>query len=290
MKKTTSPRDIVYRMIIPRGSRERFLPRLHPNCRSLTEFGVTMAGTSEVVPGYTMGRPEPPFHVFLFTRSGRAEIRFADKKLAIPSGSFLIAPTKIPYEYTIVGRRWDFVWFHLAANRYWSWLEKKPIMLMRSDAHELIDTLMKTIITATLAADPASNVVAQSASTLMRSVLEREIRDFREPPDKQKHAVMHTLADEMSSKLDQQWTLERMAEFSGVSKRELNRMALDTFGASPLACITRFRMERARELLKNSDYRILDIAGMVGYTDEFAFSAAFKRIVGLSPKKFRSAK
>lgn len=46
-------------------------------------------------------------------------------------------------------------------------------------------------------------------------------------------------------------------------------------------------MEKAKQLLLNSDYTIRQITDMVGYTDEFTFSKAFKRYTGLSPKYYR---
>ena len=51
--------------------------------------------------------------------------------------------------------------------------------------------------------------------------------------------------------------------------------------------VTRLRMQQAQEYLINTDYMIKSIARLLGYSDSFSFSAAFKREAGCSPKQFR---
>ncbi|MNW18466.1 HTH-type transcriptional activator Btr [compost metagenome] len=45
-------------------------------------------------------------------------------------------------------------------------------------------------------------------------------------------------------------------------------------------------MDRAKELLSLSDYRLKSIASSVGYTDEFYFSRIFKKVTGQSPRDY----
>ena len=50
--------------------------------------------------------------------------------------------------------------------------------------------------------------------------------------------------------------------------------------------ITKVRMKQSIKLLEKGDYRITDIAEMVGYSDVFYFSKKFKKIYGCSPSEF----
>lgn len=50
----------------------------------------------------------------------------------------------------------------------------------------------------------------------------------------------------------------------------------------------KLRMERAKELLENSDIKILDIAERLGYTDNHYFSKAFKNYYDVSPSQYRN--
>jgi two-component system response regulator YesN len=52
-------------------------------------------------------------------------------------------------------------------------------------------------------------------------------------------------------------------------------------------CITQVRMKKAMELIKQSDIKLYDIAGMVGYSDSSYFTKIFKKQVGITPSEFR---
>jgi AraC-like DNA-binding protein len=47
------------------------------------------------------------------------------------------------------------------------------------------------------------------------------------------------------------------------------------------------RIDRAKQLLIGSDHKIGTIAGMCGYQSANSFCIAFKRVTGMSAKKFR---
>lgn len=51
-----------------------------------------------------------------------------------------------------------------------------------------------------------------------------------------------------------------------------------------LTYLTRWRMYRARVLLRDEQARVSEVARALGYGSETAFSTAFKREVGLAPR------
>ncbi len=60
-----------------------------------------------------------------------------------------------------------------------------------------------------------------------------------------------------------------------------------TVGKSPMEYIQQCRIERAKELLVNSNLSIMQIAGEVGYSYESSFTKIFKLRENISPKNFR---
>jgi YesN/AraC family two-component response regulator len=54
-----------------------------------------------------------------------------------------------------------------------------------------------------------------------------------------------------------------------------------------LEYLTNYRIERAKDLLKNTNYKMYEISEMVGYKTSQYFSSVFKKIVGLSPLEYR---
>ena len=51
--------------------------------------------------------------------------------------------------------------------------------------------------------------------------------------------------------------------------------------------ITEYRMEKAKQLLRDGRYKISDISSRVGYTDGNYFGKSFKKYCGLSPSEYR---
>ncbi|WP_196451271.1 helix-turn-helix transcriptional regulator [Planomonospora sp. ID82291] len=58
-------------------------------------------------------------------------------------------------------------------------------------------------------------------------------------------------------------------------------------GESPLAYLTGWRMALAADLLAEPAATVTSVARRVGYADAFGFSAAFKRVRGMSPTAYR---
>lgn len=46
-------------------------------------------------------------------------------------------------------------------------------------------------------------------------------------------------------------------------------------------------ISRAKELLEDTNYTVMDIAVMVGYSSNSTFTRAFLSIVGMTPKEYR---
>jgi two-component system response regulator YesN len=51
--------------------------------------------------------------------------------------------------------------------------------------------------------------------------------------------------------------------------------------------LTEYRIEKAKNMLNDSRYKITDISSKVGYSDGNYFGKAFKKLVGLSPSEYR---
>lgn len=87
---------------------------------------------------------------------------------------------------------------------------------------------------------------------------------------------------------DAAWTLDRLAKISGVSRSLFARRFSECVGESPMAYVRRWRMSLAARLLVSDRDRPLEsVARDVGYTSQFAFSRAFKQVLGQAPGRFR---
>ncbi len=85
------------------------------------------------------------------------------------------------------------------------------------------------------------------------------------------------------------WTLTTLAHEIGLSRATLTRRFSSLIDCSPMRHLTWWRMTKAMAMLQEETAPIATLAGRVGYANEFAFSKAFKREVGMSPSAYRRA-
>ncbi|MGE8359951.1 AraC family transcriptional regulator [Pseudomonas sp.] len=82
------------------------------------------------------------------------------------------------------------------------------------------------------------------------------------------------------------WTLQALAERACMSRSAFAQKFRDTIGSSPMEYVTRWRMLLAGDKLENSSDPVSVISSSLGYESESAFSTAFKRVMGTSPRQY----
>ncbi|KOV82188.1 AraC family transcriptional regulator [Nocardia sp. NRRL S-836] len=92
----------------------------------------------------------------------------------------------------------------------------------------------------------------------------------------------------MHSDVARPWTLAQLAREAGVSRTTLASRFTRLVGTPPLTYLTEWRMALAADLLAESTATVAAVARQVGYADAFGFSAAFKRVHGVSPSECRA--
>jgi len=83
------------------------------------------------------------------------------------------------------------------------------------------------------------------------------------------------------------WTLQKLASRVGASRSTLAERFARIVGIPPMQYLANWRMQVAANRLLDSSAKVYRVANEVGYDSEAAFSRAFKRIVGVSPKAWR---
>jgi AraC-like DNA-binding protein len=93
----------------------------------------------------------------------------------------------------------------------------------------------------------------------------------------------------MHGDLARPWTLESLGRLVGLSRSALADRFRHLLGEPPMQYLTRWRLQIAAQLLRDTDDGLAAIAGKVGYESEAAFNRAFKRHAGEPPATWRNA-
>jgi AraC family transcriptional regulator len=100
---------------------------------------------------------------------------------------------------------------------------------------------------------------------------------------------LRKVEDYVSACLADEIAVEQLAELVELSPFHFFHVFKETTGMSPLQFVTRERITRAQQLIRETSRSLIEIALEVGYTSPSHFAQVFRRVVGVTPSEFRNA-
>ena len=89
------------------------------------------------------------------------------------------------------------------------------------------------------------------------------------------------------SHIKERITIEDLADELGVSASYLSRLFKKETGESVSAYIRKQKIEMAKNMLRYSDYSMIEIANRLAFSSQSHFIQQFREVVGMTPKKYR---
>lgn len=83
-------------------------------------------------------------------------------------------------------------------------------------------------------------------------------------------------------------TVNQLADIENYNVTYYNDWFKQQTGLSPSLYLRNIRIDKAKELLSTTDCGVVDIALMVGYGSNAAFTRAFRSLTGVTPKDYRN--
>jgi AraC family transcriptional activator of mtrCDE len=85
------------------------------------------------------------------------------------------------------------------------------------------------------------------------------------------------------------WTLDQFASLCNMSRATFVRQFQEAIGRSATDVLTEVRMTLAGRKLLESGLAVAEIGEMVGYQSDAAFQRIFKRLIGVTPARYRAS-
>lgn len=82
--------------------------------------------------------------------------------------------------------------------------------------------------------------------------------------------------------------LDMLSKIVYINPYYLSKLFKEKTGENYISYLTRVRIENAKKLLRNPEYKIYSISEMVGYDSARHLSKVFKEFTGLTPKEYRN--
>ena len=167
-----------------------------------------------------------------------------------------------------------------------------PIVHLRSDADRAaIRWSLERLMQELRFPQPGSVLIAQQlAYSMLVQALRLHIGDQGEErvgwlfalADDQLRRSLYALHDDPSHP----WTLEELAHIAGMSRSNFAEKFRRRVGKPAMEYLIHWRMLKAADMLATTSDPVGEIAQAIGYESESAFSAAFKRVLGHSPRQY----
>jgi len=167
-----------------------------------------------------------------------------------------------------------------------------PFEILISRQVELVDALMRRIIL--LAEEPQAEAANTALLTALLTELYREYT--REPTageaevsgtELHHYEIIMRSAARIRESPSEVLSVAQLASEAGYSVDHFSRVFLSITGLRPQDYLIKARIDRARQLLAESDLSIGEVATRVGFADIFYFSRLFRQRMGQPPSEFR---
>ena len=134
---------------------------------------------------------------------------------------------------------------------------------------------------------------------LINSICEQALTDrVRGPHDRQRlplrarlgvqNSRILSIIEMMEANLSEPLTLIEIAEFAGLSRRQIERLFRQHMGRSPARYYLEIRLDRARHLLLQSALPVVEVAVACGFVSASHFSKCYRELYGRSPQQERA--
>ena len=99
--------------------------------------------------------------------------------------------------------------------------------------------------------------------------------------------ILNRVREKIEGSLDNDISLEALAEESGYSRAHFLRMFREATGMTPHQYVLDVRLRHAQEWLRKKDPALIDIAALCGFSSQSHMTNVFRKRLGVTPGEFR---
>ena len=216
-----------------------------------------------------------------------------NKNSGVTVGGLCTAAYLLAAAGLLKGRRCAIHWENLPG-----FAEHFPDVEVYADLYEM-DGNTWTCAGGTAALDMMLSMIERDlGEDLVNRVCEQALTDrVRNPNDRQRlplrarlgvqNAKVLSIIEYMEANIAEPLQLIEIAEFVGLSRRQIERLFQQHMGRSPARYYLEIRLDRARHLLMQSTMAVVDVAIACGFVSASHFSKCYREMYGKSPLQER---
>jgi len=226
------------------------------------------------------------FHKFLLLLQGELNVKSGNQKYLQKPGMLSFCPKNHTFLFEGKGLLW-YILINLDDNPIWDPLVKNGSYLRDYESTDYMLLLSKRIFYALEKQTFNDKLNALEDSSSLADLLRQENRIVSDKYDIREDKL-NNLIEKIQLNPEDHWTVPDMAKAVHLSPRSLNRFFHHEYGMGPMDFVINKRLDRAIDLLINTNEKIEDISNSLNYKSVYSFSNLFLRHVGMRPGVFRN--
>jgi AraC-like DNA-binding protein len=250
------------------------------SCPDLAAHHIRLVGVSAARHGFAFVRERPRIGQLLVCCAGQGEVLVDGRYQPCRPGQAYLTPAGALHAYrALPGHEWLVCWVMFDAGHGDPPVVAVPgPLLARVDQRPLHDAIQGLYREHEGANDQA---LVLHWVALIQLLARRALAPFASD------GRLWRLWERVDADLARPWSLGALAGHARMSGEHLRRLSLKQLGRTPMDQVAFLRMRRAAALLAAGGASVAEVAASVGYRNAFAFSTAFKRVLGRPPSALR---
>ena len=233
------------------------------------------------------------YHQVIYCQYGEGILYYKGKQRVVSRGDIVLISPLQPFSYQAKeGSKNAIYWLNFTGKLADDFAER---LLMKMDdglgftgAKDNIFKDLDQLIQLGSRGYTATNVIHAVhllQQTLSFLALQLRIEAFNQSS----HFNLDAIESLMKENLHQDLNLDTLAHYSQLSKYHFAKKFKELTDTSPIQYFINMKIQQACFQLDNTEDTIKKIGESLGYNDPYYFSRLFKKMVGMSPKQYRSS-
>lgn len=245
-------------------------------------------GFQKCVSGYGWGPGVRDHYLLHYVVSGRGSFEIEDRTYVLEAGDAFLARPDTPIYYRAdEDTPWEYYWVGFAGPAAALLLAQTPFAHGRSTLRPAAGEALRQGLLDIYKARGADYPSAVRMSGYLQAALGLLMEGTPDRDERSLAVYAMRGADFLQQNYSRAISVEDAARHAGISRSCLYRAFRAVFGCAPSAYLTRYRIQRACQLLHHSSLPVSAVALSVGFADPFYFSRAFRRELGQTPSAYR---
>jgi AraC-like DNA-binding protein len=265
---------------------------LEPQKKQSVDLFLCYCGSENCTPGYSYGpavRSQYLIH-YIIDGEGSYTVNNTTYKLKKNQG-FLICPDILTYYEADKDNPWSYMWVGfngVKAQTYLNYanLNEENLIFEYSE-----DDSLKNYISEMLKLKErnySNELKLEGLLYFFMSKLTEARKDtFNQKIYKSTELYLEKSVEFIENNYSNNIKINDIASYIGINRSYLTHIFKKNINMSPQEFLVNYKIDKASELLKNTDLSIKAVANSVGYSDPLTFSKIFKKITGDNPKGYR---